>query len=124
MRRAAFSIAASLVLFSSACEAAPLDEYYSARDAYIAKFDNVTVTDEITKQEEQARSDLTQKLRPVVGPINVQGLPKEGVTNLDTLFKGDQSFGTLDALIFFLPQGKHERFGDDRPDPATLAEGT
>lgn len=104
MRRAAFSIAASLVLFSFACEAAPLDEYYAARDAYITKFDNVTVTDEITKQEENARNDLTQKLRPVVGPINVQDLPREGVMNLDTLFKGDQGFGTLDALIFSSPK--------------------
>jgi len=93
-------IAACLALLSFACEAAPLDEYYAARDAYVAKFENADVTGVAAKKEENARVNLAQKLRSIVGTIDVQGLPKTGEINLDSLFKGDQGFGTLDGLVF------------------------
>jgi hypothetical protein len=92
--------AGCLVLLSFATEAAPLDEYYAARDAYIAKFENADVDDAALKQHENARDDLARKLRPIVGTLDVQGLPKTGEINLDSLYKGDQGFGTLDGLVF------------------------
>lgn len=92
--------AGCLALLAFSCEAAPLDEYYAARDAYIAKFENADVAGEAAKQEENARANLAQKLRIIVGALDVQGLPKTGEINLDSLFKGDQGFGTLDGLVF------------------------
>jgi hypothetical protein len=98
--------AGCLILISFTCEAAPLDEYYAARDAYIAKFENADVAGEAAKEEEKARTDLTQKLRVIVGTLDVEGLPKTGEINLDSLFKGDQGFGTLDGLVFSSEKSK------------------
>lgn len=39
-------------------------------------------------------------LRALVGPVTIKGLPAEGKSNVDTLFKGDSGFGHLDGLGF------------------------
>jgi len=39
-------------------------------------------------------------LRGLVGPIAIKGLPGEGQSNVDTLFRGDSGFGHLDGLGF------------------------
>ena len=39
-------------------------------------------------------------LRGLVGPVTIKGLPSDGNSNADTLFKGDSGFGHLDGLGF------------------------
>ncbi|MHC2824692.1 hypothetical protein ACVMBY_008252 [Bradyrhizobium huanghuaihaiense] len=35
-----------------------------------------------------------------MGPVTIKGLPADGKSNVDTLFKGDSGFGHLDGLGF------------------------
>lgn len=96
---------ASVVLISGAANAASLEEsYFSSRDAYIDKFKpaeiNVATDDRVLKQEELARSDLEKQLRRIIGAPDIKGFVTQGKINLETLFKGDASFGLLDGLLY------------------------
>jgi len=84
------------------------DNYFAARDRYIAQFKprelNVDIDERTRAQEERARADLENQLRRIIGPV--KGLPGTGRINLDTLFEGYIGFGLLDGLVYSSPDGK------------------
>ncbi|MCK1278849.1 hypothetical protein IVB46_26860 [Bradyrhizobium sp. 61] len=90
-----------LLVFATPTDAAtPEQHYLDLRDRYIAKFSKAKENDETFKQHDAALNELTGVLRGLVGPITIKGLPAEGKSNADTLFKGDSGFGHLDGLGF------------------------
>ncbi|MGY8704954.1 hypothetical protein RAD16_04315 [Bradyrhizobium sp. 18BD] len=89
-----------LVLAAPAHAATPEQHYLDLRDRYIAKFSKAKENDETYKQHDAALKELTGVLRGLVGPVAIKGLPTEGQSNADTLFKGDSGFGHLDGLGF------------------------
>jgi hypothetical protein len=89
-----------LALATPAYAATPEQHYLDLRDRYIAKFSKAPENDETSKQHDAALRELTTVLRGLVGPVAIKGLPADGKTNADTLFKGDSGFGHLDGLGF------------------------
>ncbi len=89
-----------LVLGTCAYAAAPEQHYLDLRDRYIVKFSKAAENDETIKQHDAALKELTGVLRGLVGPVTIEGLPADGKSNVDTLFKGDTGFGHLDGLGF------------------------
>jgi hypothetical protein len=89
-----------LAFAAPAYAATPEQQYLDLRDRYIAKFSKAPENDETSKQHDAALKELTTVLRGLVGPVTVKGLPADGKTNADTLFKGDSGFGHLDGLGF------------------------
>lgn len=90
-----------LLAFAAPAHAAsPEQHYLDLRDRYIAKFSKAKESDETSKQHDAALKELTGVLRGLVGPVTIQGLPADGKSNADTLFKGDSGFGHLDGLGF------------------------
>ncbi|MDA9490791.1 hypothetical protein [Bradyrhizobium sp. CCBAU 11361] len=89
-----------LVFTTTAHAVAPEQRYLDLRDRYIAKFSKAPENDETSRQHDAALKELTGVLRELVGPVAIKGLPAEGKSNADTLFKGDSGFGHLDGLGF------------------------
>ncbi|SCB32716.1 hypothetical protein GA0061098_100634 [Bradyrhizobium shewense] len=89
-----------LVLATPVHAATPEQHYLDLRDRYIAKFSSAKESDEIYKQHDAALKELAGALRGLVGPVTIKGLPAEGKSNVDTLFKSDIGFGHLDGLSF------------------------
>lgn len=90
-----------LFLFATqAAAASPEQHYLELRDRYIAKFSKAKENDETSRQHDAALRELTGVLRGLVGPVTIKGLPADGQSNADTLFKGDSGFGHLDGLGF------------------------
>ena len=89
-----------LAFATSAQAASPEQHYLDLRDRYIAKFSKAKESDETSKQHDAALKELAGVLRGLVGPVAIKGLPAEGKSNVDTLFKGDIGFGHLDGLAF------------------------
>ncbi|MBR0986428.1 hypothetical protein [Bradyrhizobium liaoningense] len=89
-----------LALATPAHAAAPEQHYLDLRDRYIAKFSSAKESDEIYKQHDAALKELASVLRGLVGPVTIKGLPADGKSNVDTLFKSDIGFGHLDGLGF------------------------
>lgn len=95
------SLALLCLLFGTCAHAATQEQHYlDLRDRYIAKFSKAAEGDETTKQHDAALRELTAVLRGLVGPVTIKGLPADGKSNADTLFKGDSGFGHLDGLGF------------------------
>lgn len=90
-----------LLAFATPAHAATAEQHYlDLRDRYIAKFSIAKESDETSKQHDAALNELTAVLRGLVGPVAIKGLPADGKSNVDTLFKGDSGFGHLDGLAF------------------------
>lgn len=91
-----------LLAFTTSAHAAttPEQHYIDLRDRYIAKFSKAKESDETSRQHDAALNELTGVLRGLVGPVTIKGLPAEGKSNVDTLFRGDSGFGHLDGLGF------------------------
>lgn len=89
-----------LALATSAQAATPEQHYLDLRDRYIAKFSKAKESDETSRQHDAAINELTGVLRGLVGPVTIKGLPADGKSNVDTLFKDDIGFGHLDGLAF------------------------
>ncbi|ULK97932.1 hypothetical protein [Bradyrhizobium sp. I71] len=89
-----------LLLAAPIHAAAPEQHYLDLRDRYIAKFSKARESDEISKQHDAALKELAGVLRGLVGPAAIKGLPTEGKSNVDTLFRDDVGFGHLDGLGF------------------------
>lgn len=87
-------------LAAPASAATPEQHYLEMRDRYIAKFSKAKENDETFKQHDAALNELAGVLRGLVGPVTIKGLPAEGKSNVDTLFKNDIGFGHLDGLGF------------------------
>jgi hypothetical protein len=90
-----------LLVFAAPAHAATTEQHYlDLRDRHIAKFSKAKESDETSRQHDAALNELTGVLRGLVGPVTIKGLPAEGKSNADTLFKGDSGFGHLDGLGF------------------------
>lgn len=90
-----------LLAFVTPAHAATFEQHYlDLRDRYIAKFSKAKENDETYKQHDAALNELIGVLRGLVGPVTIEGLPADGKSNVDTLFKGDSGFGHLDGLGF------------------------
>jgi hypothetical protein len=98
MRR--FALLCLLVFATNANAAAPEQHYLDLRDRYIAKFSKAAENDETSRQHDAALKELAGVLRGLVGPVTIKGLPADGKSNADTLYKGDSGFGHLDGLGF------------------------
>jgi hypothetical protein len=103
-----------LLAFTSAtAEAASLeDSYLAARNRYITKFKKLEQSgqdgDALSKQEEQALSDLGQQLQRIIGQVAIKGFSSQGKINIDTLSSGDVGFGQLDGLAYSSQAGKEQ----------------
>lgn len=90
-----------LLMFAADAHAAPPEQHYlDLRNRYIAKFSKAAENDETIKQHDAALQELAGVLRGLVGPVTIAGLPADGQSNVDTLFRGDIGFGHLDGLGF------------------------
>src|SRR6266498_179033 len=96
-----------LALFS--CLSAPMtlvaasleEKYFEARDNFIREFEKASgPIDVLDEKDRHALAELEKQLKSIVGPVNVEGFPKEGKINLETLQKGDLGFGQVDGLRF------------------------
>lgn len=83
--------------------ATPEDAYIAARDAAIAKIKALEAKKAdaaADKAHKAATADLEERLRAIIGDIDIAGFPKKGVINLDSLTDSEVGFGMLDALRF------------------------
>ena len=90
--------------------ASPEEKYFETRDNFIREFEKAASTpiDSLTEQDQhaldeqdkRALAELEKQLKPIVGAVNVEGFPKEGKINLETLQNGDLGFGQVDGLRF------------------------
>lgn len=99
----------SLLVFALfSCLSAPMalvaasleEKYFETRDNFIRQFEKASVPiDVLDKQDQHALAELEKQLKPIIGPVNVEGFPKEGKINLLTL-ENDYGFGQIDGLRF------------------------
>jgi hypothetical protein len=81
--------------------ASPEEKYFEARDNFIREFEKASgPIDVLDEKDRHALAELEKQLKSIVGPVNVEGFPKEGKVNLETLQKGDLGFGQVDGLRF------------------------
>src|SRR6476620_5426455 len=85
--------------------AASLEEkYFETRDNFIRQFEKASVPiDVLDEKDRHALAELEKQLKPIIGPVNVEGFPKEGKINLLTL-ENDYGFGQVDGLSFSAKQ--------------------
>ena len=97
-----------LVLALLGCLSAPMtlvaasleEKYFETRDNFIRQFEKASVPiDVLDKKDQHALAELESQLKPIIGPVNVAGFPKEGKINLETL-QQDYGFGQVDGLRF------------------------
>jgi hypothetical protein len=118
--------------------ASPEDAYLAARDAYVAEFKRHEPTgDEGAAAHDRALADLEGKLRQIIGPVAIKGLPGDGKSFIDTLLEGDEDFARLDGLfvtskdesltvvvttprLFDIWMRTHEDFWKENPLPSDL----
>jgi hypothetical protein len=93
--------------------ASPEEKYFETRDNFIREFEKAsTPLDSLAEQDQHALdekdrhalAELEKQLKAIVGPVNVEGFPKEGKINLETLQNGDLGFGQVDGLRFSAKQ--------------------
>jgi hypothetical protein len=93
--------------------ASPEEKYFETRDNFIREFEKAsTPLDSLAEQDQHALdekdrhalAELEKQLKAIVGPVNVEGFPKEGKINLETLQNGDLGFGQVDGLRFTAKQ--------------------
>ena len=81
--------------------ASPEEKYFEARDNFIRELEKASgPIDVLDEKDRHALAELEKQLKSIVGPVNVEGFPKEGKINLETLQKGDLGFGQVDGLRF------------------------
>ena len=93
----AFTACTDSAKFPSKHQAAltPEDAYFEARDGFIQRLEKESgLPDDRT-----ALSELEEKMKALVGPVKVDGFPKDGKINLQTLVK-ELGFGQADGLSF------------------------
>ena len=134
-------IAATLLTLAT-CQAAtaatPEEGYLAARDRYVAEFKRHEPTDDAgMAAHNKALADLEGKLKRVIGPVTIKGLPGEAKIYLDTLLEGDEDFARLDGLVVAAPDDsmsvvvttprlfdiwlrEHKDFWKDNPLPRDL----
>ncbi|HZP79197.1 MAG TPA: hypothetical protein VFB45_23880 [Pseudolabrys sp.] len=104
--------AAFFALATPAAAATSEDAYIAARDRAIKEINAAAdakpqpAMDKLDAMSNKARADLEQRLRGIVGPVAIKGVDGQGALNLDTLIKGDESFGILDGIVYGPLDGK------------------
>ena len=110
-----------LVLALFSCLSAPMtlvaasleEKYFETRNNFIRQFEkestplgSLTEQDQhaLDEKDKHALAELEKQLKAIVGPVNVEGFPKEGKINLETLQNGDLGFGQVDGLRFSAKQ--------------------
>jgi hypothetical protein len=97
------AIAVALFSVIAAHAVAPEDRYIAARDAAIEKFSAIydagKFDDAATAAEETARADLTAQISAILNEPRRAGFGPATI-NLESFYKGDEGFGTLDGLRF------------------------
>ena len=96
LRKAALIAIWALSCVGPARAASPEAAYFAARDAYIAQFEAIAMSE----KHQQALDELTKLLRPIIGPVALKGFSAEGTISLTTLGEGDLGFGLLDGLRY------------------------
>src|SRR6266436_4528171 len=108
MMRRIDSAAVLLVVALFNCLPAPMtlvaasleEKYFETRDNFIRQFEKASVPiDVLDEKDKHALAELEKQLKPIIGPVNVEGFPKEGKINLLTL-QNDYGFGQIDGLRF------------------------
>jgi hypothetical protein len=115
--------AAALAIALSQGGAAPLspeDRYIATRDAAIGKFsplyDAGALDDAATKAEAAAFADLLVQMKAILSEPARKGFGPAKL-NIETFYKGDEGFGTLDGLRFDAELGKSgEKAGGNGAD--------
>jgi len=113
------------MLVLSGASAAPLtpspeDRYVATRDAAIAKFSPIydagKSDDATTKAEDAAFADLKAQMAAILGEPARKGFGPAKL-NIETFYKGDEGFGTLDGLRFDSELGANgEKAGQNGAD--------
>ncbi len=102
------SAAVLVVVALFSCLSAPMalvaasreETYFETRDNFIRQFEKASVPiDVLDEKDKHALAELEKQLKPIIGPVNVEGFPKEGKINLLTL-ENDYGFGQIDGLRF------------------------
>ena len=114
-----FLVAALVNAGAAPPTSSPEDRYVATRDAAIKKlkplYDAGKMDDAGTKTEDAARADLEAQLRVILGPLDYAGFGP-GKLNLDSLYEGDEGFGTLDGLRFDANVGDTGEPAGSKPD--------
>src|SRR6266480_1664571 len=93
--------------------ASPEEKYFETRDNFIREFEKTSIPIDglaeqdqhaLDEQDQRALTELEKQLKPIVGAVNVDGFPKQGKINLETLQNGDLGFGQVDGLRFTAKQ--------------------
>ena len=99
------AVAAPIAAISMAGAAppSPEDRYIATRDAAIVKFSRLydagELDDAAKKAEEAAFADLKAQMTAILGDPRRKGFGAARL-NIETFYKGDEGFGTLDGLRF------------------------
>jgi hypothetical protein len=120
------------ILVLSGASAAPLtpspeDRYVATRDAAIAKFSPIydagNSGDATTKAEDAAFADLRAQMAAILAEPDRKGFGPAKL-NLETFYKGDEGFGTLDGLRFDSELGANgEKAGQNGADGKYVEPG-
>ena len=99
-RAAALSVVVPALLCLSAAPSAsaasPEEEYWAARTAFVEKLKGGSEA-----ADKAALAQMQKRLRQIIGPSGVEGFPKPGRINLETLDSdAEGSFGSADGLNF------------------------
>ena len=112
-------LAATIATAAPSAKAAE-DRYIAARDAAIEKisaiYDAGNADDAARKAEDAASADLAAQMRAILNGARRNGFGPAKL-NIDTFYKGDEGFGTLDGLRFDAELGKNgEKAGQNGAD--------
>jgi hypothetical protein len=105
---------------AGAAQPSPEDRYIATRDAAIAKlsplYDAGALDDAATAAEAAAFADLLAQMNAILGEPARKGFGPARL-NIDTFYKGDEGFGTLDGLRFDAELGRNgEKAGANGAD--------
>jgi hypothetical protein len=105
---------------AGAAQPSPEDRYIATRDAAIAKlsplYDAGALDDAATKAEAAAFADLLAQMNAILAEPARKGFGPAKL-NIETFYKGDEGFGTLDGLRFDAELGRSgEKAGADGAD--------
>lgn len=126
----AFIAAAGPLAVLSMATAAPLspeDRYIATRDAAIAKFSSVydagKSDDATTKAEDAVFAGLKAQMAAILGEPARKGFGPAAL-NIETFYRGDEGFGTLDGLRFDSDLGANgEKAGQNGADGKYVEPG-
>ncbi len=102
-----------LMLGGFAAQADTLQDYLSQRDRAIKELDR-EYDDNLYKDAEQALAKLEKPLADLIGPTEIQGLPRKGKINLQNLIR-EGGFGMLDGLSYTSPDKKTQAVVTTKP---------